>query len=322
MAKKGFTKPKRTSKIGLVLYIISMTLVCFLLYYMNDVIAYILNDTKVVDFNSYTVNENIRCSLDTYGVNGSIDDSVYIGGWGFIPAPATEDKQINIILKSDKETYEIVSVIGKRADVFHRYAGTTGIPSANCGFRADFSTLGIQNGVYDVYIYVKESDGNEGITYLNYRLNKDSNNISFQKWIAYPFPSIADALPSIPRDTVHIGADRVIIEDERALSIAGWAFCQTEGDNTGKYTELYITSPNNTYVCTMSNSPRPDVYKIYKDSLKIIGEQHGFNGVYDVTNLPDGEYELHVAVYETDTEQGIVKLGQKLIIENGAARIE
>ena len=84
-------------------------------------------------------------------------------------------RTIHVILSSDSNTYvsEAINVI--RVDVFTKFKDSKKMYNGEVGFQAEFSTIAMKDGIYDLYIYVKENDDIYGINNTGLKYIRDKN---------------------------------------------------------------------------------------------------------------------------------------------------
>ena len=306
-----------------ILYFAAMAAIVVFLLFMNNIIAFIIGDIRSVEFNDYKTTTTVYTGFETSNVYGSLDEAVVVRGWVFADAPSSQNRQVRILLKSDCNTYEVIGTSYYRYDdIAQAFQDILTVPGENNGFTVEFSTIGVKNGEYDMYIHLQEDIGYEGVAPLGQKFIKRGKDVIIEKGYVVYTPHPVDSMPALSAENVHSRIETIQITEESALTLSGWAFCETENDNSYKHADLYFVSSKDIYTSELHMTSRNDVYNAFIPTMKINGANHGISGTYDISGLPDGEYELHVALYETDTEQGIVKIDKKLIIENGATRIE
>ena len=124
----------------------------------------------------YSVAESLSFQSDD-----GLPDFFILTGWGFCETKEDNaNREFFVIFANDKNIYSLE--IGKdyqetRMDVKNAYA-TLFIPSADVGFdRVLVSTIGMKNGIYDMYFYCKENETNSGIINTGVQLEKTSSGI-------------------------------------------------------------------------------------------------------------------------------------------------
>lgn len=95
----------------------------------------------------------------------------------------------------------------------------------------------------------------------------------------------------------------------------GWAFCETDTGNEGKYAVLIFKNSNSDhcYYVETPGSFRPDVYGVFKDRFNIRGNMHGIECQFSTVTIPSGEYDFFVYVKENDQDYGIVDMNMHFV---------
>lgn len=98
----------------------------------------------------------------------------------------------------------------------------------------------------------------------------------------------------------------------------GWAFTETEQDNSDKEIVLLFVSENgrDCYSVSTKAQQRQDVYGVFRDSTKIYNDMNGVECQFSTINMKNGTYHYYVAVIENEMDYGIVDTG--LMIEKDA----
>ena len=93
--------------------------------------------------------------------------------------------------------------------------------------------------------------------------------------------------------------------------IQGWAFCETEQDNSEKDISLLFKSisGNKCYVIDNKAQSRDDVYGVFREQKKIYSALNGLECQFSTINFKDGEYELFLYVWENESNYGFIETG-------------
>lgn len=94
-----------------------------------------------------------------------------------------------------------------------------------------------------------------------------------------------------------------------SLIINGWAFCETELDNTNKEIWAVLSNDKNTYKTMIELIERRDVYQVYKGKYKIKNKNHGYFGTFSTIGVKNGIYELGLYCKENDEDYGFTDTG-------------
>lgn len=97
-----------------------------------------------------------------------------------------------------------------------------------------------------------------------------------------------------------------------SISVNGWAFCETEQDNSEKRIDVVFKDyySDTAYMLTRPVVFRADVYGANSPQYKIYNAMDGFYANIDTFSMPIGVYELYINVKENDTAYGIVSTGK------------
>lgn len=93
------------------------------------------------------------------------------------------------------------------------------------------------------------------------------------------------------------------------FSISGWAFCETENNNSNRYSTLILRGDERTYELTPYSQSRTDVRVNVRRQLErpdmIISTYVGFIRQFSFLNIKDGIYDLYLCCWENETNYGI-----------------
>ncbi|MBD5402331.1 hypothetical protein HDR58_05975 [bacterium] len=92
----------------------------------------------------------------------------------------------------------------------------------------------------------------------------------------------------------------------------GWAFCETEQDNTNKEINLLFKDKLSDvcYVVENGAQMRPDVYGVFRNEKKIYNGLNGLECQFSTISFKEGEYELFLYVKENESNYGVVTTGR------------
>ena len=96
---------------------------------------------------------------------------IVVTGWAFCPTfKDNSQKKIQLLLESDNFSYLVDAFIYNRIDVKHLYGDQT--PFDNHGFSIQFSSVSLPEGIYNLYLIVRENEQSYGLkkigVYANY----------------------------------------------------------------------------------------------------------------------------------------------------------
>ena len=92
----------------------------------------------------------------------------------------------------------------------------------------------------------------------------------------------------------------------------GWAFCETEQDNSDKTISLVFVSEDGDrcYVAESKAQMRGDVYGAFHETTGIYNGLAGLECQFSTVNMKSGIYKYYIAVWENETDYGIVDTGK------------
>ena len=104
------------------------------------------------------------------------------------------------------------------------------------------------------------------------------------------------------------------------FSINGWAFCETEEDNSDRYNTLILNSNERTYELIPYSQSRSDVgvnvrLQLDRPDMKI-SRYAGFIRQYSLLSIKDGVYDLYICCWENETNHGMTDTFCQ-IVKNG-----
>ncbi|MDE7313649.1 MAG: hypothetical protein K2N87_18830 [Eubacterium sp.] len=157
--------------------------ICYLLF-ANRIILYFDKDAKAerVDLSDYYGDATVHYYIDTYEKRGGLLEKYYIQGWAYCETEQdNQGKTISILLKNTKNDscYKIENKAQYRIDVYEAFKKEKKIYNAMNGLESCFSTIGISEGEYQLYLYVEENKTDYGVTATNLFYVKDKNEFVF-----------------------------------------------------------------------------------------------------------------------------------------------
>lgn len=288
--------------------------VCFLifLFNLNGIIGLFRPTPKVCSFPE--TNSVAAVHIDSF--NCDSHENVVLTGWAF--AETEEDnsgKTINVILQGDNFCYSFEdNTLGERKDVrtTMEAQGYT-IQGIEHGVVSIFSTVNVKSGIYNIYMLSAENSESSGIAYTGYQIVKHGREVSIRENRS---GLLSTAIPEEWKEALNTNekafgsVDILDVQEDEKLYATGWAFCETEQDNSNKAITLILRTGDRTFAVNTRLKARPDVYNAYQNSRKISGDQHGFVTEVDLSTLPDGEYELQLYCEEAENVSGLYSSGK------------
>lgn len=167
-------------------YILAMTAFIIYLLCANSIILSFFSDERLVrvNFSEIQSNSEVYYNMDSLEELGGLLERYYAQGWAYCETETDNTgKTISIILKntSNDLCYKIDSVAGERADVYGVFRDEKKIYNEMNGLECQFSSINIKNGIYELYLYVKENDVNYGLTNTGYRYVKDRGGFRLEE---------------------------------------------------------------------------------------------------------------------------------------------
>ncbi|MDF3003982.1 MAG: hypothetical protein K0S22_454 [Oscillospiraceae bacterium] len=263
---------------------------CFvlLLLSMNSVIAFFIGDTQRVHFSNYKSISNCVFSIDGFEYKGGLKEEIDMYGWAFCETTAdNSDKAIQLILRSQDRCYLVHTQLEDRSDVAKEYKKSYDIRGNLHGYAADFSSVGVRSGVYDLYLYCRENEENYGLVHTGKQFVKKGTQLTMRDWIAVP---LAAAPGTVTGQGTPNYLDMAAIENN-TLVLKGWILAEGQ-DCSAQTVYIHLQGDGiDTYYSTQS-VPRPDVAKGHGNPLY---NMSGFNTAIAVDELPQGD--LNVTLY-------------------------
>ncbi len=241
------------------IYILFVLVFILLLIFANNIILmFIDTDSKYVatDLDKYDSNSKVYTAVGSLETYEDMQESLYINGWAFCETENDNpDKKITVILSNNKKSYALETSAVERRDVRSAFPDKK-IPSMINGIETKGSTLGVSDGIYDIYLYVWENEDNYGIIKTGKQIIKSKDE--FKEITSY---ETNDSL-SFEYDENLKHSENISYADG-LLNIDGWAFIDgLNADNQDVYVYL-LYKDNNYKLFTCSESTRMDVSNLY-----------------------------------------------------------
>ena len=287
-------------------YILPIIAVFILLVYLlfADKLILILcgksNDIKHIDSSSVMTTGKIYSAFDNMYSLDNFTHDYYIQGWAFVPSDSLGeynerqvayenlDKKITLYLKSSKDSYEIPTEPVSRLDITWTFKDTANVHGVYHGYSAAFSTVGIRDGIYDLYIRSDENEKDWGIGNSGTRFLKDGKN--FYLYDGNDDSEITDN-PIVRDMEFHI--DGVFSETSGQLGYEGWGLCP-ELDPAESQAYIKVTDILGEYhYFTAAGQFRQDLADAFQvDSYAMAG----IKGAINIKSFAEGELSLQLII--------------------------
>lgn len=215
-------------------------IVCWIVFSLllgsaNSVAKKMLDDGNCTEasFSEYRSQALTVAYYDELIVKEDLAESVRIAGWVFSDGQTLEDnKEVCLLLKSAKQCYKVAVSLSTRGDVLDYYANAQyDIVRTDSGFTAEFATLTIEDGDYDIYAYCYENENAYGLSFLRCRLFKNGRSTELE-YAPYPMEE--------GKFSKRVNLNQDIVKDGRSIKscidvceasadyfeISGWCFAE------------------------------------------------------------------------------------------------
>lgn len=236
---------------------------------------------------------NIRYNLERFSSPTGILRIVNFEGWALSTTyQANSQKNVSLILKTDKHSYELSTVGYERPDVSEVFKEFHLSPN-DLGFAGSFSTIAIQNGTYELLIKLWEPNEDPELRSTGRFFQKDGQRfIEVQKDVG----QLLSGLEQLKKTDLIENYVEECTYMENHLIVKGWAFLK--GNNAAEDTiQLLIKSGNSEIVYYAAQKiDRSDVSHHFGD------EKYLFSGFNINTSLdPNFEWPFSISVIINNT---------------------
>lgn len=278
----------------LTLYVILILCLVGWLTFSNQIILHFDDHRtaqKVSLDDYYEASDIVKYNIDYYLSNGDLVESILIQGWAYVETDfSNEHCRTEMLLvgktgcyslpfgtKDDGDLYASANL---RTDIRGSHPDER-IASDYVGFKGDFSTFMIPDGVYDIYIYRWENEYNSGIVRTPNQLVKAGSAVSIRKWQGTQTKVNGTFIES---SAVRGRLDSATISDNDIV-FSGWSY--EEGiDSATQQVYLNIQSDDvNIYYSTLPVL-RTDVAVFYENDLY---QMSGFSTGVSLKDFPSDE---------------------------------
>ena len=262
------------------------------LFKSNGIIASVFVDNekrlKEVDISQYSSVSRVYPYVSGQSDRGDYIDTYSITGAAFCETEATNYlREVELILKSEKGAYAIKAAPSEDISFYDQFQDIKQIRGNEIGFRVNFSTINLPSGIYELYIYVRETEDIYGIGNSGYKYIKDKAGFrSFDYGQQIDLDSDCFIETDIP-----FAYDAVTNNEDGTTYIGGWqALKKSESSDTSVYIEIK-TSDGCRYF---------EVEKaIRKDIMVALGDNYMMSGMHnslDTRLFEPGNYRTRVVV--------------------------
>ena len=245
-------------------------------------------------------NERIYYDFDNKYALDTLTEDYFIQGWAFCESGSLGepdslrvsyenlDKKITLYLVSDKHMYKIETDPISRLDIWQVFEESKNIHGMYHGYNAQFSTLAIKDGIYDLYILSEENEVDKSFnacavsfeklgTKFNRRMNTPVKNITNMKSIEMEFYLDGAGL------------------DSDILSLYGWGLSQMLDMQIATTYIQATTSEGECNIFRVYNQYRDDIVGAYNNqSYKMVG----YHCPIPLEFLGQGKSELRLVIQQ------------------------
>lgn len=245
-------------KVYRILYLFFIIAFLMILVNMNSVILWGIDSSdKFVKCKSISEGNSdvyVSISMETYD---DLLETVIFNGWAF--CETTEEnssKTYDIILKNASNMYYVQSKASVRDDVQRVFSDKAVYSDLN-GIEVGASTIGVKDGIYNVYLFVKENEKNSGIIDTGLVIRKGKDSLEEYKYALVEEPLNVEISQQIKKDVD-------IKREGNSWIISGWCFA-LDRDTCNQKVLVRIKSNTEQKAYYAKKGIRPDVAKSYND---------------------------------------------------------
>jgi len=284
----------------LVVYILFVVLFILYVFNANTIVGYFVGDAvKKTNINEFPAKDTVKYIIEDYYSSNNMEGRVYFSGWAFCETKEDNaNKKISLVFASDNNCYEYIFEPIERLDVARAFKNSKNIEGINHGFTGEFSTITMNNGVYELYIYDWENEKNYGIATTGLLYKVDSNGFQKYTWISSVIDvDITNAIPGQLKSCV----DVINMNEDGTVNIRGWAFVNELNSKEQKvYLEITDSSGK---TATYDTKPidRIDVGDAYLSSKY---NHSGYEALIPSGNIVKGTITCRIYVENNGTIYG------------------
>ena len=280
----------------LIVWIIFANKIVLLLSDIPDISNY-----QYKEENSYS---DAQWSIDSLDYTGGLFEMFQITGWIWSPGKQDiQQRSVSVILKhtSSSSCYELNMVKdldSNSATMLFRNDVKVQYPELEddriVGFYGEFSTINLDDGIYEIYLNYKEAENIHGTVKTNRFVKKDGNSLQ-----EVPFPYHSN--PAEPKDysqseALNYCIDQIYIDND-FLNIKGWAYIENQNTlSQNVYIELQNKESSEIWTCY--TLIRNDVAKELSDKSY---SNSGFLASIPINDLHDKKCKFRIIIENNDT---------------------
>ena len=286
-------------KLGLLLYVMSMLLMAVVFVYLDQIVGCLFktetNDLRVVDFEQYEAMGKDPVYHDVRSIQFEPDDwqTFTISGRCTVDTETeNSDKTVTLLFRSEDICYasERRAIAGGPMEGAERPFGY------NHRFDRSIALLPLKDGVYDMYLFDRENDRNQGLVDMRIAIVKDRDGIRLKE---------RTVELDLDEDRLYTNAriclDLVEEAGERTLAIQGWGFLE-DTETRGQEVYLRLSTPLETKIVECERVSRTDVSKAFGNEKY---DSSGYMGYADRGWIGDGPLDITVIIKDgTDVYTG------------------
>jgi len=276
---------KSRSKIILKNKVVLYSLVFFIIFilyliYANKIVASIFNRSyplKEINLEEIEVKDAVYYGLDTINYQNDFAERVNISGWAFCETEYdNSDKEKYVVLVSTDKSYIVSGTKSVRSDIQRQFSErgykTKG---TNSGFDMLFSTVDMENGIYEICLYIKENEQNYGFARTGNKFYKNNKEI-----VELKNEPVEIHKPIVNDEAIKFNIDGIVF-DEGNLTIKGWG---TKVGAEKLNDEMFLCIENNGEIryFEITTGARKDIANAF-------GEEYMYSGIN--CNIPLGYLE-------------------------------
>lgn len=277
-----------------VLYCIGMAAVLIWLWISTPLIIWSSGalPPKEIDFPIDWCKDPVLGGMDSVTPCGDLAENVALSGWAMVDAELeAPDRYSRCILRGESHCYELQTAGDSyygRPDL-ELYFSDKKIPeNVAYGLKGNFSLLGVEDGLYKVYLKCWENEDHYGLAESTVWIKKEGSIIEKYEWRAEPCNG-----PAVTEDAPCIGNIDYSWIEEGTFMFGGIAFAEgVESSQSKTYAELTDKAGNTVYYKT-NWLLRRDIGELFNDARYI---DSGYSVRFPAEELPDGTYTLRLLV--------------------------
>lgn len=111
-------------------------------------------------------------------------EQIYLNAWSFCETEEdNKNKSVSLIIKNNKDSYIYSSsTLATRNDIVDEYKNLYKIKGVFHGIGWQISTVCVNNGTYDIFLYDYENDASYGLVQIPYQLTKSNDEVIINDW--------------------------------------------------------------------------------------------------------------------------------------------